>query len=1789
MKIGTTDVLYHLFKKKGEKLDIGMDSFPWKLFWNEALSISMREMKIHSTGSESLISSIVKNNVSLLHVARSHISDKDAQDIVDTAMSLMKDMRASRCLLGSVMLVTCLPTKYTNYDFLLQEAVRIWPQIDHHPDWDSCWLTILCRSRKARNLKFDWSSIKNFLYLKSREHFELPAIKGNAPRSAGIPVYYSKLLPPQQFDTRNICVHKLAKLLYLEALRGPAVEIQPTTTTPPKLPEGSTVQLPGFNAGGSVAEGTKELMAFLQTLRPYFQPSNVGPWSTHLAYFISTYVAEICRHVAKVLSHQLEPHPEGADIFEKGMDIPTIKFICGSLLVLIIEGLYGKNVTMMQFSIACVKNLAALHNDFADVVFPILLNALDENAVNQSHQAPVAMNCITLCFRHFLFPQPVALRHLPELLRLSIHGIDSNDPMKTVITLNMYCHIFQWVPIKTNYDALADKTTYPKSYLEMVGDNSINEDSLNTASYAEAFANLGPAIETWIIAFFDKVFNLAENREKPRGNEARHHNSPSNTGAAICEAVDIVCSAMDDETHEIVTKKVLEYLKSGLPINAAKEMAKLLESLVARRVEILPDVVRTLIDDDVRNNHCSHEKLEFRLRLLGGAVRRAGAASIAVMEQISPFFQKAFHGGEITTEKTVAVRKAAGKLLKDSLRGLVSFYPRLEPPINLVVGDPNHADTASVMWYTPGYDALESAATILRNIVSESLKKLRDVCQALQDSTDNKDTSIKETEESMISYLCVIHRGMQGAAEVLGDGHCFDSSLDQIDNEETLQEAYTIVNTGRNDLKSSESTAKFLSEFRFHVLEFLIAINKMLNGCNDTSSLAVFRASSGLRCELMNIYHSVILHRMASFKQVDQDKKWYNMEKRINRSLIVKCMLSKSRNFKNPIKSNMSTISYWRCHDIPCFNLNVRARIAFAKRQKEFSHASVRKCTNGRNTSLTNFYLEGLSQLTLLCGHDYESIRNKAVSIFGPIASRFGWRLTEIIKPLLSQISTTGTTYAEASGSFAIIAQPYIMKRILGQWELTVQFMKSIEGSVGMIAGIEEGNDKKEILLNNLTNAFNNYVANFHHHAFLDNSKEAESATAIVNTYIKQVSSSPVTVNGNGESDSSVVSFGMRHATFASYLVLHMIGHDDVALPPGVWKWAVSAVMDAVGEPAQLIGLAAMGKIAYILSLKDTHRNVADLRQEVEQSLRHMDWTRLLSGIARNHYKSEGNGDEWSGAFNQILRGTMYLGLFLPRQRFSTTSDHNTFSRYFKKEHAVIFASFANIMNGGKLNGDFMDIIFNAADEVPTTNEDEVKGLNALKAEIYSGFCRATFEASSCAVENLSSEEKTTLQMYLKEKLSKSINSISLEFSKDWADALSFGLASTPIDASNPVSCYILKELEKTMLKSERSVDGSSEEGFSRQSKLLLLAISLLNTDICSCSILGIDETFIGKALNDIFSRPDIEIISPYRTSRDYICEIIALLAESSSAKVNMTQLLKKLSVQYFMDGKLDEQDENTKLKIKNAVLSSQHIMDQFFRVTSGYRISHLIGELFPVLLDGCGHGEIDVAKACHNTAILVCSGVQVFDRAALKQDDPITALSHTIKANTNNSSWHIRETVQIVAGVLLVNQWMVLSVEERKAIRDIFNQGMLDLKPEVQNLARVGMTAYIVSKPVEELNTLANAYIKNCNAFAEREKKKRRQGANTDSKPDDVYATTISMSSCMILSFPYDLPEFSPSILHALIRHATVPSLRDTVMRTIQDFKRTHQDRWDTEFKFKFSAEQLEDLQGAGAMSYYS
>lgn len=54
-------------------------------------------------------------------------------------------------------------------------------------------------------------------------------------------------------------------------------------------------------------------------------------------------------------------------------------------------------------------------------------------------------------------------------------------------------------------------------------------------------------------------------------------------------------------------------------------------------------------------------------------------------------------------------------------------------------------------------------------------------------------------------------------------------------------------------------------------------------------------------------------------------------------------------------------------------------------------------------------------------------------------------------------------------------------------------------------------------------------------------------------------------------------------------------------------------------------------------------------------------------------------------------------------------------------------------------------------------------------------------------------------------------------------------------------------------------------------------------------------------------------------------------------------------------------------------------------------------------------------------------------------------------------------------------------------------------------------------------------------------------------------------------------------------VRHATFGPLKTTVTDTIKEFRLSHQDRWESDFKSYFSREQLEDLEGAGAAHYFS
>ena len=75
-----------------------------------------------------------------------------------------------------------------------------------------------------------------------------------------------------------------------------------------------------------------------------------------------------------------------------------------------------------------------------------------------------------------------------------------------------------------------------------------------------------------------------------------------------------------------------------------------------------------------------------------------------------------------------------------------------------------------------------------------------------------------------------------------------------------------------------------------------------------------------------------------------------------------------------------------------------------------------------------------------------------------------------------------------------------------------------------------------------------------------------------------------------------------------------------------------------------------------------------------------------------------------------------------------------------------------------------------------------------------------------------------------------------------------------------------------------------------------------------------------------------------------------------------------------------------------------------------------------------------------------------------------------------------------LLYALVMINNWSVLTAASRKQGKEVFEYGLVqDSKPEVQKLAQVGMVSYLSMKPARELQTIAEAFVRNSEALATR------------------------------------------------------------------------------------------------------
>jgi hypothetical protein len=162
-----------------------------------------------------------------------------------------------------------------------------------------------------------------------------------------------------------------------------------------------------------------------------------------------------------------------------------------------------------------------------------------------------------------MYPQPLMLKFLPDVLRLSLAGIEPSDVRKTALVLHLYSTILAWLPtvcpeycdIASTYDD--DDAPTLRSYIELIedkkGDSSSKEKDKEKKDEKIIRVELSPSeindqyeelsrymCQEWCDALLKKFFALLEAQEAEVEGAAQ---SPL-TGLCLCQHDEMRCDAI---------------------------------------------------------------------------------------------------------------------------------------------------------------------------------------------------------------------------------------------------------------------------------------------------------------------------------------------------------------------------------------------------------------------------------------------------------------------------------------------------------------------------------------------------------------------------------------------------------------------------------------------------------------------------------------------------------------------------------------------------------------------------------------------------------------------------------------------------------------------------------------------------------------------------------------------------------------------------------------------------------------------------------------------------------------------------------------------------------------------------------------------------------------------------------------------------------------------------------------------------------------------------------------------
>lgn len=283
----------------------------------------------------------------------------------------------------------------------------------------------------------------------------------------------------------------------------------------------------------------------------------------------------------------------------------------------------------------------------------------------------------------------------------------------------------------------------------------------------------------------------------------------------------------------------------------------------------------------------------------------------------------------------------------------------------------------------------------------------------------------------------------------------------------------------------------------------------------------------------------------------------------------------------------------------------------------------------------------------------------------------------------------------------------------------------------------------------------------------------------------------------------------------------------------------------------------------------------------------------------------------------------------------------------------------------------------------------------------------------------------------------------------------------------------------------------------------------------------------------------------------------------------------------------LSSSEDATKKKSKHYLDTVLHWLGSLMVFGDMSLVQPVLPALFKTVLRAIHHTDTEFARFAQTLGEFIA-----WTRCS---PSTISQLVDSVLLLANSPVWHDKSSVLALLKVFLPRHIFILSDLQVTKLITMTTSLLRDEQVEVRLVATRTLISVLLSLPAalfeaERLRLTKEFTRWSKKKLAAKTERKESEGASSDISAFATRHAGILGLGAFVMTRPYDVPAWLPSLLRELSSHFQDPNpIGSGVKQLFAEFQRTHKDRWE-EFKEQFSEEELEALQSVvSSPSYFA